>query len=87
MQRLLSIAQGWCEQINLPVNPNKTTAILLTLNRNLNGLSKPILFDDELQLQNQVKYLGVILDSKLNWNSHIDEKLKKVKATIARLGD
>jgi hypothetical protein len=35
----------------------------------------------ELQLKNQVKYLGVILDEKLNWNNHIDHRMQK--ATIA----
>jgi hypothetical protein len=65
----------------LSVNPNKTTAILFTKNRNLNGFIKPTLFGCELELQNQVKYLGVILDSKLNWNFHIDHRLRK--ATIA----
>jgi hypothetical protein len=34
-----------------------------------------------LELQNQVKCLGVILDSKLNSNSHIDYWLQKT--TIA----
>jgi Reverse transcriptase (RNA-dependent DNA polymerase) len=71
MQRALSIVQGWYEQVGLSVNPNKTTASLFTKNRNLNGFIKPTLCVEELELQNQVKYLGVILDSKLNWNNHI----------------
>jgi hypothetical protein len=45
------------------------------------GFKKPILFGTELQWKNQVKYLGVILDEKLNWNSHIDHRMQK--ATIA----
>jgi hypothetical protein len=45
------------------------------------GFKRPILFGTELQLKNQVKYLGVILDEKLNWYSHIDHRLQK--ATIA----
>jgi hypothetical protein len=31
------------------------------------GCFAPELFDTELILNNQVKYLGVIRDSKLNW--------------------
>jgi hypothetical protein len=45
------------------------------------GFKKPTLFGMELQLKNQVKYLGVILDETLNWNSHIDHRMQK--ATIA----
>jgi hypothetical protein len=37
----------------------------------------PKLFDTELILNNQMKYLGVILDSKLNWKFHIDNKIQK----------
>jgi hypothetical protein len=38
----------------------------------------PTLFSQEIELKNQVKNLGVILDSKLNWN-----RLRPVEATIA----
>jgi Reverse transcriptase (RNA-dependent DNA polymerase) len=62
MQRALSQVQEWCEEVGLSVHPNKTTAILFTKNRNLNGFIKPTLFGSELEFQNQVKYLGVILD-------------------------
>jgi hypothetical protein len=43
--------------------------------------SPPRLFDMELILNNQVKYLGVILDNKLNWKFHIDNRIRK--ASIA----
>jgi hypothetical protein len=39
--------------------------VLFTNNRKLVGFKKPILFGTELQLKNQVKYLGVILDENL----------------------
>jgi hypothetical protein len=47
-------------------NADKTSMVLFTNNRKLVGFKKPILFGTELQLKNQVKYLGVILDEKLN---------------------
>jgi hypothetical protein len=49
--------------------------VLFTNKRKLKGFKKPILFGTELQLKNKVKYLGVILDEKLNWISHIDHKM------------
>jgi hypothetical protein len=51
--------------------------ILFTKRRNLKGLFTPRLFDTELILNNQVKYLGVILDSKLNWKFHIGYRIRK----------
>jgi hypothetical protein len=56
--------------------------VLLTNNRKLVGFKKPILFGTELQLKNQVKYLGVILDEKLNWNIHIDHRMQKATITF-----
>ena len=59
----------------------KITTFQFTKKRLKIGFQKPTLFGQEIELKNQVKYLGVILDSKLNWNSHIETRLKK--ATIA----
>jgi hypothetical protein len=43
------------------------------------GFFAPKLFDTELILNNhQVKYLGVILNSKVNWKFHIDKRMRKV---------
>ncbi|XP_073966168.1 uncharacterized protein [Choristoneura fumiferana] len=39
------------------------------------------LFNTELQFSSEVKYLGVILDSKLNWSNHLNNKIDK--ATVA----
>jgi hypothetical protein len=55
--------------------------VFFTNNRKKVGFKKLLLFGTELQLKNQVKYLEVILDGKLNWNSHID--LRMQKTTIA----
>jgi hypothetical protein len=61
--------------------------VLFTNNRKLVGFKKPMLFGTELQLKNQVKYLGVILDEKLNWNSHIDHRMLKVTILAMSKGD
>jgi hypothetical protein len=63
--------------VELSVNADKTSMVLFTNNRKLVGFKKPILFGTELQLKTQVEYLGVILDEKLNWNSHIDHRMQK----------
>jgi hypothetical protein len=82
MQKALFIVQTWCWGVGLSVNVDKASMVLFTNNRKLVGFTKSILFGTELQLKNQIKYLGVILNKKkLNWNSHIDHKMQK--ATIA----
>jgi hypothetical protein len=37
----------------------------------------------ELKMLGEVKYLGVILDSKLNWNQHLQEIIRKARTTFA----
>jgi hypothetical protein len=69
IQKALFIVQTWCRGVMLSFNADKTSMVLFTNNRMLVDFKKPILFGTELQLKNQVKYLGDILDKELNWNS------------------
>jgi len=51
--------------------------VLFTRRYKLDGL-KPIRFyNQQLVITKQVKYLGVILDSRLSWNAHVDTKCQK----------
>jgi hypothetical protein len=56
----------WCREITLSVNAEKTKMILFTNNREIGGFYNPRLFGTELRMTVQVKYLGVILDKKLD---------------------
>jgi hypothetical protein len=73
--------QNSCGEIRLNVNADKTYMVFFTKRRNLEGFFTPKLFDTELLPNNQVEYLGVILDSKLNWKFHINIRIRK--ASIA----
>lgn len=81
MQNAIGLISRWCKKVGLSVNPTKTEAIVFT-NRNLKGL-KPLKFDGiELPYREKVKYLGVILDSKLTWRSHCLERTQKLKLAL-----
>jgi hypothetical protein len=56
MQKALFIVHSWCRGVGLSVNSGLWKIV---------AFNKPILFGTELQLKNQVKYLGVILDKIL----------------------
>jgi hypothetical protein len=62
MQKALFIVQTWCRKVGLSINADKTSIVFFINNQKLVGFKKLILFGTELQLKNQVKYLGVILD-------------------------
>ena len=73
MQRALNITQQWCRRKGLRINPEKTTIVPFTRRRKLH-LTAPTLDGMVVDFETEVKYLGVILDQRLTWNSH----LKKV---------
>lgn len=81
MRKAFRIIEKWCAKHELSVNPSKTELIMFTNKRVLGPHILPKLFNSELTLKEEVKYLGVVLDSKLLWNKHLDHKLNK--CTIA----
>ena len=78
MSIVLRIVEKWCNELGLSVNADKTEFILFTSKRKVETMQMPTLFGTHLKLtDNQVKYLEVILVSKLKWNEHIEERTKK----------
>lgn len=81
MKKAFKITVKWCFKHELSINATKTELITFT-NRRVPGLFKLAkVFNTELKLKDVVKYLDVILDSKLLWNNHLDYKYDK--STIA----
>ena len=80
MQWALSTVEIWCNEVRLSVNPNKTELVAFTRKRKLQGFFEPHFFGVKLSLSGSVKYLGVILDSRLTWREHVEVKVRKAKA-------
>ena len=78
MQAALNRVQRWCEDHGLSVNPDKTEMVLFTRKRTLPGLIPIVFFVKELERTNKAKHLGVVLDSKLTWSEHLDQKCKRL---------
>ena len=38
--------------------------------------------DQEIEYSSQVKYLGLIFDSKLNWNTHLEKVITKATSSL-----
>ena len=89
LQKMLDELTAWGKTCGLNFNPEKSVAIVFSRRRKkppfqLKIDGRPIAFKQE------VKYLGVTLDSKLHWTAHINDKINKAKrflhgvATITR---
>lgn len=76
MQRALDYTIQWCITEGLDINPQKTHIIPFTKRRKLiiSGLHMK---GTLMTLSTEVKYLGIILDCKLNWNSHLKQIIDK----------
>ena len=77
MQQALRTVEQWCRLVGLSVNPDKTNMVLFTKKRNSNGVRPLQFFGSELVCVDQVKYVGVIMDSRKTWSAHIDSRIKK----------
>ena len=62
MQKACDIVEEWCNETGLSANPEKTDLILFTKK----GYQAPKLHGTSLERKKEVKYLGVILNEKLN---------------------
>jgi ribonuclease HI len=71
-QRALKISEKWCKNCNLSINPSKATILPITHRYKTTGLKLLKLFETYLPYSSQVKYLGVILDKRLNWEAQLD---------------
>jgi hypothetical protein len=79
MQRALNVVAKRAIKVGLNINPHKISIVPFTNRRKLEGLGPLILHGKELKMLDEVKYLGVTLESRLNWNQHLQKKIRKTK--------
>ena len=77
IQEAANIVTSWCRRRGLSVNPSKTELVLFTKHRNVGNNVLPIIEGQQVSLSQQVRYLGVYLDSKLRWQTHINDKCER----------
>jgi len=74
----------WAVKEGLNISsPHKTAVVPFTNRMKIEGLGPLILHGKELTMLDEVKYLGVTLDSKLNRNQHLQKIIRKAQTTFA----
>ncbi|XP_020296446.1 uncharacterized protein LOC109861283 [Pseudomyrmex gracilis] len=77
MQKALMILQNWCQSKGLRANPLKTKAMIFTRKYKPKAIEPLRLWREDIEYVQSVKYLGVHLDTKLNWKAYLDIKRSK----------
>jgi len=68
MQEALNVVVKWALKEGLNISPHKTVIVPFTNRSTTEGLGPLTLYGKELTKLDEVKYVGMTLDSKLNWN-------------------
>ena len=89
MNMELKKLHNWCNANKLTINPSKSTAILISPKLNTQITNVNITIDNSLiTISETAKYLGVMIDSKLNFQNHIkiiESKLSRGVGILYRL--
>ena len=73
-----SSSTTWCEDHCLSLNVKKTKELVIDFRIKKNPLSPLVIKDQEIEQVQTYKYLGVIIDDKLNWQMHSSAVCKKL---------
>ena len=82
-QQDVNRVQGWMQSNRLQLNVSKSALMLIGSRQKVKGHGVSILIGDRILPQvKSTKYLGVVIDQHLTWQSHIEYILKKIRTKI-----
>ena len=86
LQKMLNTLEGWCRQWRIKLNGDKSLFLQFHRLRKQDEEDMSLqLFDDIVRPTTNAKFLGVTLDSKLQFGQHIDELCGKASKRLSVL--
>lgn len=83
----IRIIRAWLDSSGLRLADHKTEVVLITSRRQVEYITLTV-GQESIQSKNSVKYLGVMLDNRLNFREHIihaSDKASKVQGALSRI--
>lgn len=84
LQNFIYRAERWAASCGLRLSESKTVAIMFTSKRRWN-ITPLLLYGNPITLEKKTRCLGVTLDHRLSWTSHVQTKAKRALATLAQI--
>jgi len=83
LQYHLNLLQNWLEQSRIKVKTTKSAQVTFTTRR---GICLPVnLHNTPIPVKKEVKYLGLHLDEKLKWKTHIKAKRYQLQLELTNM--
>lgn len=83
--RIDKIQRDWCKMHKLEISSGKTSAMLLKGTLDSERLPVIRLNDVKIKYVKKLKYLGILLDEKLNFIEHVKDRKEKIKSVAAKI--
>ena len=81
LQSDLDKLDEWCDKNGFKISMDKTVAVLFTHRKdNIHYALK--IKDMHVKVENKARFLGLIFDSRLTWNDHVDYIVDKCKKRL-----
>ena len=85
MQGALTKATNWSTKEGLTFVPSKSHAVFFHRKKQITLPNELKLNGVPIKYVKETKYLGVVLDQRLSWKSHINQKINNAKRSIMRV--
>ncbi len=85
MQQAIIQALSWGHNAGLTFSPSKTVAVLFTRKMKFSYPPELQVNGTPVPYSSEVKYLGVTLDAKLNWRTHLQRKIRSAKGHLLKV--
>jgi len=82
LQMSLDIISTWCDEWGFKISPTKSCGVIFTNKVKVKSKIKLEINGSPLKMENKVKFLGLIFDSKLTWSAHVDYIIGRCKSRI-----
>ena len=84
-QPVIDMAVAWGQDNGLVFSCKKTQVILFTRRYNVKMRGNLHIQGSMIPFSDEVNYLGITLNKRLNWNTHVINKIKKCKGKLCLL--